>query len=98
MSASAHRHAISDLLDLLGRRWALRVLWELREEPMTFGALRAACGEMSTSVLSDRLADLRDAHLVEQTGGRYALTPTGRELLTHLAPLNAFARRWRDEG
>lgn len=93
---AGHRHAISDLLDLLGRRWTLRVLWELRADPLTFGALRAACSDMSTSVLSERLAELREARLVEQAGGAYGLTPTGRELLTHLAPLNAFADRWRD--
>ena len=27
-------------LDLLGRRWALRLLWELRDGPRTFRALR----------------------------------------------------------
>ena len=47
------------LLDLLGRRWSLRVLWELRDGPLTSRALRAACDEASPSVLQARLADLR---------------------------------------
>ena len=52
------------LLDLLGRRWALRILWELRLEPASFQTLQARCDSMSTSVLSQRLAELRDAQLV----------------------------------
>lgn len=89
-----HRHAISDLLDLLGRRWALRVLWELRDDPRTFRELRIACDEMSTSVLSQRLRDLVDAGIVERRDATYGLTQRGRELLGVLARLNAFAKRW----
>jgi DNA-binding HxlR family transcriptional regulator len=89
-----HRHPISDLLDLLGRRWALRLLWELRDDPRTFRELRIACDEMSTSVLSQRLRDLADAGIVERRDTTYGLTQRGRELLAVLAPLNAFAKRW----
>ena len=88
------RHPIADLLDLLGRRWALRVLWELRGDALAYRELRAGCEEMSTSVLAQRLRDLREAGIVDQRDGAYALTPRGRELLAHLAPLNAFAKRW----
>ena len=31
---------IMALLDLLGRRWTLRIVWELREEPKRFRELR----------------------------------------------------------
>jgi DNA-binding HxlR family transcriptional regulator len=73
------------LLDLLGRRWALRILWELRQEPASFQALQRRCDSMSTSVLSRRLVELRDAHLVEKVGaGDYALTEAGSRLLTRL--------------
>src|SRR5436853_7531829 len=44
--------------DLLGRRWALRVLWELREEHLGFRALQERCGGMSSSVLRDRPGQL----------------------------------------
>ena len=46
------------LLDLLGRRWALRILWELRLEPASFQVLQRRCDSMSTSVLSQRLSEL----------------------------------------
>jgi DNA-binding HxlR family transcriptional regulator len=52
---------IMALLDLLGRRWALRILWELRDGPRTFRALRLACDDASPSVLNARLRELRDA-------------------------------------
>ncbi len=84
------------LLDLLGRRWALRVLWELRaDDAPTFRELQARCGDVSSSVLNDRLRELRDAGIVtaEQTGG-YRLTRDGHELLEVLGPISAWATRW----
>ena len=86
---------IMALLDLLGRRWTLRIVWELRGEPLTSRALRAACDEASPTVLQARLSDLRDAGLVElgEAGG-YSLTPLGRELFDTFLPLHRFAERW----
>src|SRR5689334_20617216 len=76
--------------DLLGRRWALRVLWELREEHLGFRALQERCGGMSSSVLRDRLAELSGAGILEtDDDGRYALSGHGRSLLRALAPLTA---------
>jgi DNA-binding HxlR family transcriptional regulator len=54
-------------LDLFGRRWSLRVIWELREAPLGFRVLQQRCENMSSSVLSQRLSELVDAQLVEQT-------------------------------
>jgi len=65
------------LLDLLGRRWALRILWELREQPLTSRALRTACDEASPTVLQARLMELREAGFVELTSDGYRLTATG---------------------
>jgi DNA-binding HxlR family transcriptional regulator len=87
---------IMALLDLLGRRWALRVIWELRGEPMSFRRLQAACGAISSSVLNDRLAELRAAGIVAARDGGYALTPEGRELLELYPALNAWAERWAE--
>jgi DNA-binding HxlR family transcriptional regulator len=81
-------------LDLLGRRWALRILWELREGALPFRALREAAGDVSPAVLNTRLAELRDAGLVESTDAGYATTDLGRELCVALEPLQAWARRW----
>jgi DNA-binding HxlR family transcriptional regulator len=81
-------------LDLLGRRWALRVLWELRDGPLSFRELRDRCDQMSTSVLNQRLVELREAGLVEAGESGYALTRTGAQLHEALAPLDGWAKRW----
>src|SRR6266545_2592563 len=71
---------IMALLDLLGRRWTLRIVWELCEGSLTSRALRTACDEASPTVLNERLKELREAGFVELgEGGGYALTPLGRE-------------------
>lgn len=83
------------LLDLLGRRWALRIVWELRDQALAFRALRARCDTMSPSVLNQRLRELRLAGIVERdvaTG--YRLSRDGAVLLRALAPLQGWATRW----
>ena len=83
------------LLDLLGRRWCLRVLWELREGPQSFRALRARCEDVSPSVLNARLRELREAGLLEQREGEgYVLTRSAEELGDLLLPLDAWSKRW----
>jgi len=84
------------LLDLLSRRWALRILWELRSERLTSRALRAACDAASPTILQARLTELREAGFVELVQGEgYGLTPLGRELSQTFLPLHHFAERWR---
>ena len=86
------------LLDLLGRRWSLRILWELRDAPLTSRALRTACDEASPTVLQARLSELREAGFVKLgEGGGYGLTERGRELCETFMPLHRFAERWRGE-
>lgn len=80
--------------DLLGRRWALRVLWELRSETHTFRSLRAACEDISPAVLNTRLRELREARLIERSDRGYLLTNLGRQLIEALAALDAWAKRW----
>jgi len=82
-------------MDLLGRRWALRILWELRDGPVGARALRDRCDGMSSSVLYDRLRELGDAALIEQTDAdAYALTATGAALGRALKPLDEWAGSW----
>ena len=70
------------LLDLLGRRWALRVLWELRSGPVPgFRELQSRCGGVSSSVLADRLGELREAGIVERADDGYRLSARGPELV-----------------
>lgn len=82
------------LLDLLGRRWALRIIWELRDDELTFRELQQRCAGMSASVLNVRLHELRDAGIVDAGGSGYALTDEGRLLLVAYGPLGDWARRW----
>jgi DNA-binding HxlR family transcriptional regulator len=83
------------LLDLLGRRWTLRVLWELRgEPPPTFRELQQRCGAVSSSVLADRLRELDEAAIVTRDERGYTLTPAGADLLDRLLPLDEWASRW----
>jgi DNA-binding HxlR family transcriptional regulator len=84
------------LLDLLGRRWALRVIWELRDGPMSFRETQARCGAISSSVLNDRLAELRAAGIVEAAEDGYRLTAEGRELLELYPRLDRWAERWAE--
>jgi DNA-binding HxlR family transcriptional regulator len=81
-------------LDLLGRRWALRVLWELRGGPQTFRALRERCDGVSPSVLNTRLAELREAALIEIGDDGYALSEAGTKLGNALLPLSVWADAW----
>jgi DNA-binding HxlR family transcriptional regulator len=82
------------LLDLLGRRWSLRILWELRDGSLTSRALRAACDEASPTVLNERLKELREADFIELGEAGYALTALGRELSEKFMPLHHFAEKW----
>ncbi|HJV86288.1 MAG TPA: winged helix-turn-helix transcriptional regulator [Noviherbaspirillum sp.] len=88
--------AIMALLDLLGRRWALRILWELRTgERLSFRALQETCQISSPNALNTRLKELRHAGIVDlQNGGGYGLTLTGHALLKALGPLASWADDW----
>jgi DNA-binding HxlR family transcriptional regulator len=90
---------IMALFDLAGRRWTLRVIWELHQAsaPMTFRALREACGQLSSSVLTRRLAELNEARIVRHTGSGYSLTATGDRLVEAMRPLLNWSREWASE-
>ena len=84
-------------LDLLGRRWSLRMLWELRDGPLGARSLRERCDGMSPSVLYDRLGELTGAGLIVQRDDQsYELSAMGRSLGKALTPLDQWARRWAE--
>ena len=84
---------VEHALELLGRRWALRLVWELRRSTLTFSELRERTG-ISPSVLSARLGELVDADVLERDGGRrYRLSGRGRELARILYELNRWAQQ-----
>jgi DNA-binding HxlR family transcriptional regulator len=84
-------------LDAFGRRWALRVVWELRVGALNFRALRQACGGISPSVLQRRLHELRDAGVIETIPRLgYRLSARGERLFPVLAELGRWADRQLD--
>ncbi|MDB5574895.1 MAG: transcriptional regulator [Bradyrhizobium sp.] len=97
---SASGRPVMALLDLLGRRWSLRIVWELRDDrSLTSRALRTACDEASPTVLQARLSELREAGFVELVAGDgYRLTGLGKDLAENFLPLYRFAERWSKLG
>jgi DNA-binding HxlR family transcriptional regulator len=83
-------------LDLLGRRMAMRVLWELRSDRLTFRALQAAVGT-NPGLLNKRLAELREAQLIDHEPGGYALSEQGQRLFKVMLPLVEWADEWAAE-
>lgn len=85
-------------LDLFGRRWSLRIIWELGNEPLGFRHLQRRCDGMSSSVLQQRLTELQEARLAEVLrDGNYTLTPLGHDARHALGPVIDWSRRWAAE-
>lgn len=83
-------------LDLLGRRWTLRILWELRDGAIGFRDLQARCENMSPSVLSTRLGELHTALVIDtDEDRRWGLTPHGENLIKALKPLSKWSQDWQ---
>jgi DNA-binding HxlR family transcriptional regulator len=80
-------------LDALGRRGALRILWEMRDGPLTFRALQTA-SDMNPGSLNTRIKELRSLEIVDHSDGGYRLTQHGLSLMAALKPLQAWADEW----
>ncbi|MBN8945470.1 MAG: helix-turn-helix transcriptional regulator [Rhizobiales bacterium] len=92
---SASGVPIMALFDLLGRRWAMGVVWTLcKDGPCSFRTLQARCDAMSPTVLNVRLKELREAGLVGLSDAGYAATAQGHELYLLLRPLGAWSKQW----
>ncbi len=87
---------IMALFDLLGRSWALGVIWQLSNGPMTFRQLQESCESVSPTVLNKRLKELKESGVLARGDKGYELTATGRELFTLLEPFGAWAIRWAE--
>ncbi|MBL1078626.1 helix-turn-helix transcriptional regulator [Nocardia sp. 2] len=83
-------------LDLLGRRWTLRIIWELRDGPVGPRPLLARCEGLSSSVLYQRLTELTRAAVIASSPAGYELTPLGARLREALAPLDAWSAEWAE--
>jgi DNA-binding HxlR family transcriptional regulator len=95
---AATTRPVESTLDLLGRRWAMRLVWELRRNALSFSELRERTG-ISPSVLSARLGELLGAGVLERDAGRrYRLSGRGRELARILYELNRWAEQQKETG
>ncbi|HEY0200746.1 MAG TPA: winged helix-turn-helix transcriptional regulator [Burkholderiaceae bacterium] len=94
--SSKENAAIHHLFELLECRYALRILWALKDgHAQTFRLLQDSVGGITPNTLNTRLKELRVAGLVEHTSTGYVLTPSqGADLLKRLSDLQAFASRW----
>ena len=87
--------AISQLLELLEARYALRVLWALKDgHPQTFRLLQDSVGSITPNTLNTRVKELRAAGLLTHGTDGYCVTPVGLDLLKRLSDLQAFAGKW----
>lgn len=83
------------LFDLLGRRWAMGVLWTLcKDGPLTFRGLMEQCETVSPTVLNSRLKELQAARFIEKSSKGYAPTQLGKTVYQSLVPLSGAAKAW----
>src|SRR3954471_18309567 len=93
--SSKENAATHQLLALLEARYAIRVLWALRDgHPQTFRLLQDSVGGITPNTLNTRIKELREAGLLHHTGDGYCVTPSGADLLKRLNDLQAFAAKW----
>ena len=85
------------LLDVFGQRWTLRILWELRNGPLTFRQLQSACGDISPTILNRRLKELRELNLLDHLGEGYGLSDWGRKMGRELNAFEKLAVEWSSE-
>ena len=85
---------IMALFDLLGRTWALGIVWNLSKTACTFRELQSRCENISPTLLNTRLKELKGTLLIEKTLQGYALTVVGRELFALIEPMGQWSMQW----
>lgn len=94
MNSKEHA-AINQLLGLLESRYAIRVLWALRDgHAQTFRLLQDSVGGITPNTLNTRIKELRQAGFVNHGDDGYVVTPAGSELLRRMSDLPSFAAKW----
>jgi len=88
---------IMALLDLLGRTWALGIIWNLHQGPATFRQLQQRCEHISPTLLNSRLKELKSLKLVCIGEQGYQLSELGIELLSIILPLGNWSKQWASE-
>ena len=93
--SSKENAAINQLFERLECRYALRVLWALKDgHPQTFRLLQVSVGGITPTTLNTRIKELREAGFVDHGSDGYIVTPSGSDLLKRLSDVQAFATRW----
>ena len=93
--SSKENAAVHQLLALLESRYAIRVLWALRDgHPQTFRLLQDSVGGITPNTLNTRIKELREAGLMTHGSDGYGVTPSCADLLKRLNDLQAFAGKW----
>jgi DNA-binding HxlR family transcriptional regulator len=87
---------IMALFDLLGRPWAMGVVWQLQNGPYTFRELQEKCESISPAILNSRIKDLREADIVERTLHGYQLTQDGHQLVELIRPFGEWSSKWAE--
>jgi DNA-binding HxlR family transcriptional regulator len=87
---------IMALLDLLGRTWALGIIWNLQQGPATFRELQHRCEQISPTLLNNRLKELKVLQLINTQDAGYQLTQQGQELITIILPLGGWSKNWAE--
>ena len=88
---------IMALFDLIGRTWALGILWHLNDKTATYSELQQYCENISPTLLSRRLKELQQALLVEKTLAGYCLTASGHQLFKLILPMGAWSNQWQQQ-
>lgn len=88
---------IMAIFDLLGRRWAMGIIWNLNKGPATFRGLQEQCETISPSILNKRIKELREARLIDRSLEGYVLTPMGEQLFALLEPFKGWSAAWGRE-
>ena len=98
--------AVVDVWELLGRRWSLHILKNLKtREVIRFNELKRSLPGISSTVLSERLLELEREGLVTKKiypevppRVEYSITPQARELGVIIRDLARWANRWKSPG
>ena len=85
---------IMALLDLLGRTWALGIVWNLSQGPATFRELQQRCEQISPSLLNTRLKELKQLNIIEVADEGYTLSRQGEDLFAIISPLSNWSKDW----
>jgi len=93
--SSKETAAVGQLLSLLESRYAIRVLWALKDgHAQTFRLLQDSVGGITPNTLNTRIKELRAAGLVNHGSEGYVVTTLGADLLRRIADISAFATKW----